>query len=317
MTDLLRPAARRVRAFFAPVERATGTPAVFDPAHDACFALDAPPAGWFDAGDLENFVRVPSTGIGAVRGGATGAVAAQYRALLEARVEFDFTRWGKLQMAIAGGSEHLNVLAAAENATPSPSGGTAAAAVALDPASTATELVIGAAAAQFAAGQMVAVDADYAAQTGYLGTGIAGACVGDASEIGAAPDYIRRVTFNVAKVADVTATSLLLETPLPGGVPAGAKAQKVIGFVDREGGRFFQEWSGLFVVPEEAGGRICFHYPRLQCAAPAAEMEEKVGPLTASSLHAMLRALPLADPCDSAQAVCWRTYYPAPDAPLY
>ena len=37
--------------------------------------------------------------------------AAQFRGPLEARVEFDFREWGKLQMALAGGSEHMNVLA--------------------------------------------------------------------------------------------------------------------------------------------------------------------------------------------------------------
>jgi len=36
---------------------------------------------------------------------------AQFRGPLEAGVEFDFREWGKLQMALASGAEHMNVLA--------------------------------------------------------------------------------------------------------------------------------------------------------------------------------------------------------------
>jgi len=62
-------------------------------------------------------------------------------------------------------------------------------------------------------------------------------------------DYIRRVTFNVALVAQVSSTGLTLAEPLPGGAPAtGVKLQAISGFVDREGGCFYQEWSALFVM---------------------------------------------------------------------
>ncbi len=58
---------------------------------------------------------------------------------------------------------------------------------------------------------------------------------------------------------------LTLAEPLPGGAPAaGAKVQAVTGFVDREGGSFYQEWSALFVMEGSQGERIFFHYPRLQ-----------------------------------------------------
>jgi hypothetical protein len=63
---------------------------------------------------------------------------------------------------------------------------------------------------------------------------------------------------------EVTATSVILAQPLLAGAPAtGASAQVVAAFVDREGGSFFQEWSALFVVEPESGGRVCFYYPRL------------------------------------------------------
>ena len=85
-------------------------------------------------------------------------------------------------------------------------------------------------------------------------------------------DYIRRVTFNVALVSQVSSTGLTLAEPLPGGVPAaGAKLQAVTGFVDREGGSFYQEWSALFVMEGSQGERIFFHYPRLQTMSGAEE----------------------------------------------
>jgi hypothetical protein len=37
------PVARRVRAYFAPVNRAAQTPVLFDPSEQGAFNLDAPP----------------------------------------------------------------------------------------------------------------------------------------------------------------------------------------------------------------------------------------------------------------------------------
>src|SRR5208282_6012815 len=86
-----------------------------------------------------------------------------------------------------------------------------------------------------------------------------GAYVQNPEDVQQDANYVRRVTFNVGRVALVTATSLLLTQSLPGGVPAaGASVQQVIAFVDREGGSFLQQWSGLFVAEDESGGRVCF-----------------------------------------------------------
>src|SRR5438094_6334315 len=46
------------RAYFAPVDRATGTPAIFDPGKHGAFSLDAPPAPWLDLGWIDNFQRL-------------------------------------------------------------------------------------------------------------------------------------------------------------------------------------------------------------------------------------------------------------------
>jgi hypothetical protein len=229
------------------------------------FALDSPPSPWLDLGWFESFERYYDTPTDVVRSGTNALPTAQFRGPIEARVEFDFREWGKLQMALAGGSEHMNVLATSPSAAPEPSGGTPIPAVAVLAGSTASELVFGIGAVNgFAAGNLVAVDVDYQQEIGYVGSGISAAYVSNAALVNHDANYVRRVTFNVGRVAEVTATAVILAQPLLGGAPAtGASAQVVAAFVDREGGSFFQEWSALFVAEAESGGRVCFYYPRL------------------------------------------------------
>ncbi len=242
-------------------------------------------------------------------------------------------------MALACGSEHMNVLASNPNANPQPSGGTPLPGVALLAGSTASEIVLGVGAVNaFSVGDIVAVDADYQQQTGYLGSGISAAYVSDPANVNNDANYIRRVTFNLGRVAQETSTSLLLAQPLLGGTPpAGASAQKVIAFVDRDGGSFFQEWSALFVAEEESGGRVCFHYPRLSpttaietsislnpAAQPRAvkafQREEQVEitkPIATLALHAAFQAMPHVDENDGQTVVCYRSYFPAAMAAVY
>ena len=268
-TSPLRPAmvpvTRQIRAYFAPVNRTTEMPTIFDPAANGVFALDSPPAPWLDLGWIEGFERYYDTPPDVVRSGANALPAIQFRGALEARVEFEFREWGKLQMALAGGSEHMNVLATSPSAAPAPSGGTPIAGAAVMGGSTASQIVFGTGAVNaFAPGNLIAVDVDYQQQIGYVGSGIAAAYVSNPAAVNRDLNYVRRVTFNVGRVVEVTATSVILAQPLPAGVPAvGASAQVVAAFVDREGGSFFQEWSALFVAEPESGGRVCFYYPRL------------------------------------------------------
>ena len=108
--------------------------------------------------------------------------------------------------------------------------------------------------AGFSAGQMVVVDIDYSGQTGYVGSGISATYVRSASAVNSDSNYIRRVSFNVGRIIAVTSTGLQLAQPLIAGAPiAGMSVQPILGFVDREGSTFFQEWSGLFVIPGRAG----------------------------------------------------------------
>jgi hypothetical protein len=101
------PVSRQVRAYFAPYDRSADQPAVFDPGKHGAFLLDAPPSPWLDLGWIENFQRTSGTGMEALRAGSRGAPAGQYRKTLDARVEFDFREWGKLQMGLWQGDRSI------------------------------------------------------------------------------------------------------------------------------------------------------------------------------------------------------------------
>jgi hypothetical protein len=127
-------------------------------------------------------------------------------------------------------------------------------------------------------------------------------------------DYIRRVSFNVALVDSVSASSLVLAQPLIAGAPAtGMRVQAIEGFVDREGGSFFQEWSALFVMPGEQGERILYYYPRLQPTGGAQEEADSLlAPLEWITLNACFRAMPVIDGNDGEQVLCFRSFLPSP-----
>jgi hypothetical protein len=308
------PVARRVRAYFAPVNRAAQTPVLFDPSEQGAFSFTAPPAPWIDLGWIQGFARKSASKIAAVSTGIPAAPLEQVRETLSAQVSFEFLTWTKLTMALATGSQHMNLLAPASGATPAAVGAQAVPAVAVASGSTATSIAL-ASTTGFTAGQAVAVDVDNTGQTGYVGSPVSGAYIRTAiSDV----DYIRRITFNVAHISAVTAAALTLASPLPGGVPAsGAKAQAVTGFVDREGGSFFQEWSALFVMEGSQHERIFFHYPRLQPNAGAVETPIALAAksnLERISLHAQFTALPVTDPLDGERVLCYRSFLPAPAA---
>jgi hypothetical protein len=312
------PVSRRVRAYFAPVNRVAQTPVLFDPAEQGAFSFTASPATpsaqWIDLGWIQGFTRKSASKIAAINTGIPSAPLDQIRESLSAQVSFEFLGWTKLTMALATGSQHMNLLAPASGAAPAALGAQASPAAVVQLGSTSTSIVL-TSTTGFTAGQAVAVDIDNTGQTGYVGSPVTGAYIRQAiSDV----DYIRRITFNVALISQVTSTSLTLASPLPGGTPAsGAKAQVVTGFVDREGGSFFQEWSALFVMQGSQNERIFFYYPRLQ---PNAGAEETPLPLASKSklerisLHAQFTALPVTDPLDGERVLCYRSFLPAPKA---
>lgn len=323
---LTPPIVRRIRAYFAPVNRVAGIPTIFDPAQNGGFNLDAPPAPWLDLGWLDAFERKTETKVIPLRGGAPGLPLSQVRTEIDSLVFINFVNWGKLQMAVTAGSEQMNLLATATGAPENGSGGTASAAVPLNAGSTATFLNLPVnQLSNFFQGQMVVVDVDYTGQTGYVGSGVSAAFVSSAGGVNSDVNYIRRVSFNVARVISVTSAGLQLAQPLIAGVPiVGMSVQPILGFVDREGSNFFQEWSGLFVAPGEQGDRILFHYPRLQISSSAAEALKpldaplsKVDTLGRVTQVAKFRGLPVTDVNDGAQVVCFRSYIPAPSTNLW
>ncbi len=326
------PVSRRVRAWFAPIDRAavgqgaggSAVPGltVFDAAHMGGLDPDALPAPWIELGECRGFVRRSETKVDAVRAGSPVTAREQVRTEAEATVEVAFAQWGKLQLTLSAGVQQMNLLATAAGAAMSGSGGTAVAAVPLVttdsgstlPAATATTLPVGAVnAALFPVGTMVAVDVDYSGQTGFVGSGASGGYVVSSATIGADVDYVRRVTLNVGLVAGVAGGVLTLASPLVVGAPtATMKVSQVVGFVDREGGGFFQEWTGLFCMEGEQGDRVWFFYPRLQAMAGAAEQAEVLaGPLAQMRLSGRFRALATRDSNDGTQVLCYRSYLPA------
>jgi len=311
----MAPAARAVRAYAAPIDRIHGVIAAFDPAQGQ-FDLDSPPVPWIDLGWVEDFKRTATTKYAALRTGPAANIAAQYRSQPEARVEFDLLSWGKLQLALSGGSQQMNVLAEEPGIPPQPSGGMPLPSSPVQNGSTLTSVVLTSdQLASYNVGDIVAVDIDYNGETGYLGSGAPGAYLASPLPGQTHFDYVRRITFNVSRVCGKTPSSLQLAEPLVALPTTSMSVQKVMAFVDREGSSFFQEWSALFIVAPDSGGRACFYYPRLQPAAAASETREAfAAPLFSHRLHVSLHALPTTDTNDNETVLCYRSYFPAPNA---
>jgi hypothetical protein len=173
---------------------------------------------------------------------------------------------------------------------------------------------VGPAASQFLVGDLVSVDVNYGSQVGFVGSGVSAAYVSSAAAVGGDINYIRRVSLNVGRVVAIADGALQLGEALPAGVPtAGMQVSPLVGFVDREGGGFFQEWSGLFVMDGEQGDRVIYHYPRLQAMQGSAEtVEILTAPLERVKLVGAFRALPVKDNNDGETVLCFRSYLPGP-----
>lgn len=308
--DTMAPMVKRVSAYFAPVNRTEQQATLFDAAQNGGFLLGSPPAPWMCLGWLSGFSRKSGTKIDPVRAGAPAITQLQTRTEVDATLSFNFESWGKLQLALSSGTQQMNLLKVAPGSAAAGSGGPALAAIPLMPGSTATVLQLGVAAAGLlAVGEIVAVDLDYTTQTGFVGSGVSGAYVRSVlSDV----DYVRRITLNVGRIRsiDTTAGTATLEGPLVAGIPAaGMKVSSVVGFCDREGSTFFQEWSAVFVGEGQQGERIIWHYPRLQAMSGVAEAKvASSGGYEKVQLSAAFRALPVKDPVDGETVVCFRSY---------
>ncbi len=315
----MTPLSHGVRAYAVPIDRNSGSSVAFDPAVQGQFDVDNPPSPFLDLGWIHNFARSSTTKYEVLRNGTHATVSTQYRSQPEALVEFDFQQWGKIQMALGGGTQEMNVLATPQNSQPQGSGGTAIAASTVRSGSSNTLLVLDSGEmSKYNVGDMVAVDWDYTGATGYIGTGAPAAYLTTALDPATHKDYARRVTFNLSRVKSKTSNQLGLAQKLIGSASTGMGVQKVVAYVDREGGSYFQEWAMLFIVPSDAGGRICVYYPRLQPYLSNSEnRQEWTAPEFNTMLHASLRALPTSDANDGETVLCYRSYFPAVYAAVY
>ncbi len=304
---------QRTHAYVAPVNRVTKTPTIFDPIHSFDYDIDKPLQPWIDLGWIDSFSSVSESLVAEIRAGAPATARLQVRQSLAATVAFNFTSRSKLSMALASGSQHLNVLASTVSPVLAGAGAIANPAIALMPNSGASSLHLADSSAEILAGDYIVVDDDYATQTGFVGAGLSGAYVKSNSVKDV--DYIRRVSFNVAQVVKVAGDGALqLALPLIAGAPTTSmKVQHVVGFASREGGSFLQEWSGLFIRYGVQGEKSFLYYPRLQSNHNSIESSDSLGSdLTIVKLSARYRALPIVDPYDGEQVLCYHSFVPAP-----
>ncbi len=125
------PVNRRVRAYFAPVNRAAQAPVLFDPSQQGAFPLDTPPAPWISLGYVQGFARKPLSKSAPVATGIPAAPLEQVRETLGAQVSVQFLGWTKLTMALATGSQHMKLLAPQSGAIAAAVGAQGSAAVAV------------------------------------------------------------------------------------------------------------------------------------------------------------------------------------------
>jgi hypothetical protein len=128
------PVTRKVRAYLAPVNRVTSAPALFDASQQGAFDLDNPPAPWISLGAVQGFARTACSKSAPIMTGIPAAIQDQARETLEARVSFECLSWTKLTMAIATGSQHMNLLAPVGGAALAADGAQAIPAVPIQPA---------------------------------------------------------------------------------------------------------------------------------------------------------------------------------------
>ncbi len=302
-----------------------------------------PVSGWFDLGWVKNFKFTPGSKIGNVSSGYRGAIRAKYRAETGEKFSMDFAEYTRTALTIASGSQVFNCIATTVS-TPSTSGplsssGTTAIAMGASGyvasgsvtnyVGSPTLYVPAGSGALFPAGSYIVCDQDYNGTSfGFVGDAGANVFQGAVTSV----DFIRMTSDYVAGVVAVVTgggggDALILSNPFIGGgnaplgttpntaPTAGAKVQKILGYVTREGGTFIKEWSALVVMDTMDRNQILFYYPRV---APdefggynTANLQNATA-LQQSDLTASFDALAFDDPLDGETVVRYAAYYPAP-----
>ena len=249
---------RRVRAYFAPVNRATGQPTIFDAAQSGRFLAGCSACAVGGPGVVHRLWRKTGKVVSALRAGAPAVVQSQVRTEIEATVQLEFQSWGKLQLALASGSQQMNLLVTAGGAAQTEVGARAQAAVPLcgGGASTATTLNVGATAAcGVYGGRSGGGGCGLWRTDGFVGSGVSGGWVRAAADVGGDVNYIRRVTLNVGRVISIAGGVLQLGAAFAGGSSDGGYAgEPADGFVRSRGGKFFPGVVGTVLHGWRAGG---------------------------------------------------------------
>lgn len=335
------------RAFFAPYNYAIGSavastvlgPTILDLTTGPYVDTTQPIAtSFYDLGWIKDFKVTKESKIGQVRSGYRGAVRAQYRGQVGESWECKFREYGRMQYKLASGTNVLNILGASGQAGGaagplSASGAPATAVSAYTPGTfpwgqggvgvAPTLTVANAAAAQITVGSYIVADVDYNTSTfglvGDAGTPVFKNAVTDIDYIRKNSDYVARVT------AIATNTVLTLDQPLIGGgsgdpAPlgpgaAGAKAQMISGFTQREGGTFISEWSALLLMSTIDQAQLFTYYPHVSIMqnrdTAASWAIENIGTtdLGGAELDAQFTALAFDDPLDGETVVAYHGYY--------
>jgi hypothetical protein len=331
------------RAYFAPFNQTLAVgqgssvlgPTIYDLQVLAKFldTSDSPVAGWWDCGYVKDFKFTPGSKIGSVVTGYRGAIRAKYRAEVGEKLSFKFAEYSHLSLRIATGTQVFNALASSAPAsTTSPlgaSGNAAAAMVSYDPAASGgPTLTVTAASGAFVAGDYIVCDQDYDnVAFGFVGDSAANVFQGAVSDV----DFIRKTSDYVACVKSVTVSGgsliLVLTGKFMGGgnapfgtvasvaPSAGAKVQKISGFVSREGGTKIQEWSGIFVLDTVDASQVLMYYPRISpdvfTGMTAVNLQNATS-LQTYELEASFDALAFDDPLDGETVIRYSAYYPKP-----
>ena len=173
-------------------------------------------------------------------------------------------------------------------------------------------------AAKFTPGSIVAVDVDYTGQTGYVGAPVAGAYVRQAlTDV----DYVRRVTFNVALVSQVT-----VDWADAGRAVAGRRAR---GGRQGAGGHRICGSGGRELLSGVVGAVCDGGQPGRENLLPLSDgcrrwraRRKLSSPLNRKNqsghsrvlLKGQFLALPVTDPLDGERVVCYRSFLPAANA---
>jgi hypothetical protein len=331
------------RAFFAPFNRAlavtsgstTDGPKLYDLLVQGQLIDNAlsPASGWYDLGLVRNFRITPGSKIGNIVTGYRGVIRAKYRAEVGEKISFEFGEMSRTALRIASGSQVFNAL---YNTTPSTVGPLSASGVAAVAIGASGYVASGSVAnyvgeptlyvatgsgATFAAGQYIVCDQDYNNTTyGFVGDAGANVFNGAVTDV----DFIRKTSDYIAGIKAIVGDALVLTNPFVGGgnaeagtaytAPrAGAKVQRVTGYITREGGSYISEWSAMFCLDTIDSSQILFYYPRLSLDTFGGWTQVALQNATAMSefdMPATFDAMAYDDPLDGETVVRYAAYYP-------